>query len=587
MLQDDALHPLDSVYSSFQALLEFCSKTTESSRKAMGQRLNDALITTTVCGVTVLSIFLTGATTVAITSIGNDLKFKQEDLQWPLNVYALSYGCLLLLCGRLADTLGSKKMFLLGSAWFSVWSVGAALAPKPWAFILFLGFQGIGSAAIVPAGISIISSYFPPGPKKNQAFSVLGAGQPIGYIAGMILGGMLAQSGASWRAIFYLQAGLGALLCLAGSFVLPPDDEFRRYSKGIDWVGAFLSISGLGLLVYSLGESTVAPHGWATPFVPSILGTSILILISFVLWELRREGRNQSVLLPMSMWSKPGAKMGPIILLVVFAWWAFNTHGYFVPLFYEQVQLMGPMETAIHLIPSGVSGLITNILTGYLIAVVPGQILVLGGLMSCMASCIIFAFIKVNISYWAMAFIVTTLLPILDVAYTVANIQVCTAFDGTSQALAGSIFSVATRLGTSIGLAITSSIANSVSQKYNKSHPELEPTDPQVLMPGFRAAAWTCFGALCISFVIAVFGMRGIGLVGQTPIIDSVDNKSEHELSEVVASRTSHDIESVATRTDRVDVEADITAVETIPKDVKNNFDFDISEKSSINNDIA
>ncbi|KAL4251979.1 MFS transporter superfamily protein [Abortiporus biennis] len=547
MLQDDALHPLDSVYSSFQALLEFCSKTTESSRKAMGQRLNDALITTTVCGVTVLSIFLTGATTVAITSIGNDLKFKQEDLQWPLNVYALSYGCLLLLCGRLADTLGSKKMFLLGSAWFSVWSVGAALAPKPWAFILFLGFQGIGSAAIVPAGISIISSYFPPGPKKNQAFSVLGAGQPIGYIAG----------------------------------------RTRRYSKGIDWVGAFLSISGLGLLVYSLGESTVAPHGWATPFVPSILGTSILILISFVLWELRREGRNQSVLLPMSMWSKPGAKMGPIILLVVFAWWAFNTHGYYVPLFYEQVQLMGPMETAIHLIPSGVSGLITNILTGYLIAVVPGQILVLGGLMSCMASCIIFAFIKVNISYWAMAFIVTTLLPILDVAYTVANIQVCTAFDGTSQALAGSIFSVATRLGTSIGLAITSSIANSVSQKYNKSHPELESTDPQVLMPGFRAAAWTCFGALCISFVIAVFGMRGIGLVGQTPIIDSVDNKSEHELSEVVASRTSHDIESVATRTDRVDVEADITAVETIPKDVKNNFDFDISEKSSVNNDIA
>ena len=68
-------------------------------------------------------------------------------------------------------------------------------------------------------------------------------------------------------------------------------------------------------------------------------------------------------------------------------------------------------------------------------------------------------------------------------------------------------------------MAVTSSIATSVSQKYNTHHSDLTSTDPQVLLAGFRAAGWTCCGSLLISLAIAVVGMRGIGLVGQhTPV---------------------------------------------------------------------
>ena len=89
---------------------------------------------------------------------------------------------------------------------------------------------------------------------------MLGAGQPIGFIIGMILGGVLSQSSASWRTIFWLQAGLGAVLCVLGWFCLPEDDMSMRYNMGLDWVGAVLSTAGLGLLVCDLAYVAVVRY---------------------------------------------------------------------------------------------------------------------------------------------------------------------------------------------------------------------------------------------------------------------------------------------------------------------------------------
>ena len=85
------------------------------------------------------------------------------------------------------------------------------------------------------------------------------------------------------------------------------------------------------------------------------MGTAVVLIIGFVLWELRRESRGESVLLPMSMWTQPGAKMGPIILLVFFGWWGFNIMGYFIPLFLQEVLLLSPLQAALRLVPMGVS----------------------------------------------------------------------------------------------------------------------------------------------------------------------------------------------------------------------------------------
>ncbi|KAJ7826961.1 major facilitator superfamily domain-containing protein [Mycena leptocephala] len=134
-----------------------------------------------------IRVFLSGALTVVIPSIGTDLNISEPDLQWPLNVYSLTYGCTLLLFGRMGDIFGGRVMFLVGSAWFSVWSFGTVLAPNLTSITIFLAMLGLGAAANTPAAIGIILC-FPPGPRRNTAFEVLGAGQPLGYIFGLVVG---------------------------------------------------------------------------------------------------------------------------------------------------------------------------------------------------------------------------------------------------------------------------------------------------------------------------------------------------------------------------------------------------------------
>lgn len=81
---------------------------------------------------------------------------------------------------------------------------------------------------------------------------MLGAGQPIGFILGLVLGGILTQSRATWRAIFYFQAGLGVLFTALGWLALGEEKAEKKYTKGLDWGGALLSTAGVALLTYSL-----------------------------------------------------------------------------------------------------------------------------------------------------------------------------------------------------------------------------------------------------------------------------------------------------------------------------------------------
>ncbi|GBE87278.1 MFS general substrate transporter [Sparassis crispa] len=499
----------------------------------------DTLFILSVCGVTMLNIFVHGALIIALPSLGRALQFKESELQWPLNVYALSQGSLLLLFGRIADVVGSKKMSLFGAGFVAVWSFATALSPNKVALIIFVALTGVGAAANTPTGISIFVSHFESGSAtKNKAIAALGAGQSIGYVVGPIGGGILCQKVSLWRVIFYIQGGLAATFFVLGVLTIPPDPARARYTKGIDWIGACLSVSGFGLLTFVLSESTTVSRGWRTPWAPALLVVSLVVLLLFVAWEAHRERADRSVLMPVSILMKRGTKMAPMVGTIFLAWGGYNVTNYFVALYFDQVQGLDPLRTSLEILPSVIAVLAANAITGWLLSRVRGDVLIAGRFLISMAAPLALTLLDVHASYWASGFLVMVFVSWTDVAYTVGKLQISIAFGADSQGLAGGIFNVATRLGTSLALALSSSIATAVSDAYAARHPTVPGSAPAVLERGFRAAGWFAFALAAASSGICVVFLRGAGVIGRLAprVSDAIEKEgggTENEMGDV------------------------------------------------------
>src|SRR6188472_4371531 len=192
---------------------------------------------------------------VALPSIKIDLGFSQENLQWVISAYALTFGGFLLLGGRAADLLGRRRIFLAGIVLFTVSSLLAGLAWSETSLISARALQGLGAAVITPAALSILSTTFPEGRERNIALGVWGAVGGFGAAAGVLLGGVLTDS-LSWEWIFFVNIPVAlAAVALAPLLLNESRDAGVR---SFDAFGAVLVTGGLSLLVLAITQG----HGW-------------------------------------------------------------------------------------------------------------------------------------------------------------------------------------------------------------------------------------------------------------------------------------------------------------------------------------
>ncbi|CAE6401962.1 unnamed protein product [Rhizoctonia solani] len=501
-------------------------------------KVQNSFVVLSISGATLLNTFQTGCMTVALPSIQTELSISQSDLQWPVSVYSLTYGCFLLLSGRLADILGRRLLFLVGTAWFAAFSLGIAFAPSQVALIVLMALLGIGPAANTPAAVGLFGAHFT-GRAKEKAFAILGGAQPLGYIGGLVIGGILCQSPVGWRSLFWVQAALGTIFSVMAWYCLPPNhpapdsedehgDNTRKVMlkrlKRIDWVGAALSTAGFGLLTFSLAGAESAPRGWKTPYIPALLCTSVICLVGFVEWERRREQAGKSVLVPLSIFRAPN--FGSLLAVAFTAWWSFNALNYYATLFFQSVQLLSPLQTSISFLPLAASGIFLNVLSGLLIHRVRPQFLILVGLVLSVAAAALFAVIKPNVTYWAMSLPFLLLLPGPDLCYSVLNLHICNGVDIHNQALAGALFNVVTRVGTSVGLAVTSAVSTAIQKMAAKRHNTSDLTGPLVLMPGYRGAAWVCFGMAVLAVIISLAKLRHMEIIKHTEANENLEPRT-------------------------------------------------------------
>lgn len=172
----------------------------------------------------------------------------------PASIYALTCGCSLILSGAVADVIGSRFMYLLGCLMQSAFTLACGLAQDSLQLILFRALAGIAIAFCLPSAVSLITTYFDHGRRRNFAFAMMGSGQPVGFAIGLAVGGVLVD-GPGWRVGFYTAAGINTVILVLSVFGLPKPAQpsqpsLKRLATEIDWAGALILSTSLGLFSY-------------------------------------------------------------------------------------------------------------------------------------------------------------------------------------------------------------------------------------------------------------------------------------------------------------------------------------------------
>lgn len=219
---------------------------------------------------------------VALPTIGADVGFTLENLQWIATAFSLCAAGLTLLFGRVADLAGRRKMFLVGMALLGAASVAGGLAADPALLLIARVGQGVATAIVVPAALSLLLSSFPEGPLRAKALGLNGSLMAAGFTTGAILGGLLTDL-LSWRWAFFINVPVAVAVLLIAPAVLAESKPTTK--QRLDVPGA-ITVT-LGLLALVLGLTNAAEHSWTDPLTLGSLAAAVLLLIAFTAIEHR------------------------------------------------------------------------------------------------------------------------------------------------------------------------------------------------------------------------------------------------------------------------------------------------------------
>ena len=173
---------------------------------------------------------------VALPKIQNDLSLSDAGRSWVITAYVLTFGGLMLLGGRLGDTIGRKRTFIVGVALFTISSVLCAVAWDEATMVIARLSQGVGSAIASPTGLALVATTFPKGPARNFATAVFAAMTAVGSVMGLVVGGALTE--VSWRLAFLVNVPIGLVMMYLARTALR---ETNRERMKLDATGAMLA----------------------------------------------------------------------------------------------------------------------------------------------------------------------------------------------------------------------------------------------------------------------------------------------------------------------------------------------------------
>ena len=333
---------------------------------------------------------------VALPALQSDLHATVVDVQWVIESYGLFLSALILVGGALGDTLGRRKMFLLGVFGFAVASAGCGFSSTIKSLLVWRSVQGIAAAFLVPGSLAIISSSFDK-ESRGKAIGTWAGFTTITTAFGPVLGGWLIEH-ASWHWIFFLNIPLAAFVLIISLRHVPESRSSDPSSdaRSVDWLGAAIATFGLAGLVYGFLESSIL--GWTHPRVIATLIFGVGSLPLFILVE----KREKTPMVPLRLFQS--ASFSGANLLTLFLYAALGIFFFLFPLNLIQIQKYSATATGAAALPMILLMSLLSRWAGGLIARYGPKIPLIVGPLIAAAGFLLFAVPDVQARYWTAFF---------------------------------------------------------------------------------------------------------------------------------------------------------------------------------------
>ena len=395
--------------------------------------------------------------TIALPSAQRALHFTDENRQWIVTAYALAFGSLLLLGGRLSDLFGRKWTFIAGLSGFAIASAVGGAAQSFGMLAAARTFQGAFGALLAPAALSLLTTTFTESSERAKAFGIFSAIAGSGASIGLLLGGILTQS-LNWRYSMYVNLGF-AVVTVAGALILMHNSRPQTRPR-LDIPGTVAVSCGLFALVF--GFSHAQTTSWGSHLTIGMLVTGVLLLAAFVAVE----ARSKSPLLPLRVLGD--RNRGASFLSIAISGAAIFGVFLFLTYYLQDVRGFSPIATGLAFLPMSATIMTAAILAQTKLQARFGQrpLVVTGMTLGCLGM-LYLTQIGVSSSYAG------DILPALVVTGTGLGLVISTSISNatlgvepTDAGVASATVNASQQVGTSLGTSLLSTIAASAVTHY-------------------------------------------------------------------------------------------------------------------------
>ncbi|MFI8961871.1 MFS transporter [Streptomyces sp. NPDC053493] len=469
-----------------------------------------------LCGAIFLEGIDVAMLNVALPSIRADLKLSTGELQWVMSAYVVGYGGFMLLGGRAADLFGRRRMFLSWLTVFLLFSGLGGFADDGPTLIVARFVTGVAAAFMTPAGLSVITTHFEEGPRRDKALLVYSGTAAGGFSVGLVVGGLLTS--VDWRWVFFAPVVLSFLILVAGFALVPRAERPDRAGRRVDLLGALSVTGAIVLLVLAVERAAHTTAAWT-------LGTllaGLALLAVFVLTERRAP----APLVRLGIFrSRSLVRANLVALLFAGGFFGFQ---FVAVLYLRELRGWSTVQTSLALLVIGIDAVLSPTLTPRLVDRFGHAKVILGGLLLATLAYALFLPVGADWTYAAMFPAFVTLGLAFSLAYGPLTIVATDGVDEEEQGLAGGLLYTSFQFGAALGLSSVTAVLVAATA---------DTGSPRALLDGYRAALVVPLAAAALAAVIGALGLRRRPRTGAEEVRPDAPARGHAEAADLTGPR--------------------------------------------------